>query len=144
MRKLFLVCFLLFYPLLYWAAKTYLIASISEVEEKTYLSLGNYNVTEVINSNCECEVEEDEEEGSSPFPTIPTIPRMYDYSMIQKAVLKRLDRTSKTKFKALVFKENGDYGIGNLYRSMASVFMLAIVTNRTFYGNGVFFANMMD
>lgn len=141
MRKLFLVCFLLFYPLLYWAAKTYLIAPISEVEEKTYLSLGSHNVTEVINSNCECEEEEEEVEGRSPLPTIP---RMYDYSMIQKAVLKRLDRTSKAKFKAIVFKENGDYGIGNLYRSMASVFMLAIVTNRTFYGNGVFCANVMD
>ena len=37
----------------------------------------------------------------------------------------------------LVFIEDKSCGIGNMYRALASAFLLALVTNRTFYGIGL-------
>lgn len=56
------------------------------------------------------------------------------YSKEEQYILSALSRTNPSTHGFIVFKENEAFGIGNVYRSFASVLLLAIVTNRTLFG----------
>lgn len=56
------------------------------------------------------------------------------YSKEEQYILSALSRSNPKTYGFIVFKENEAFGIGNVYRSFASVFLLAIVTNRTLFG----------
>ena len=132
MKEYFIVVLCIAYPLLYGILMNQLIQPIMTSREEERLMVGNVNVTEIVYTNDGCK--RDEQQPQVELEKATPNPLLYGYSHRQQNILDRLDLQTKTTFKAIVFRENMDFGIGNMYRSMASVFMLAIVTNRTFYG----------
>ena len=61
-------------------------------------------------------------------------PRNDTFSKEEQYILSALSRSNPYSHGYIVFKENEAFGIGNVYRSFASVLLLAMVTNRTLFG----------
>ena len=132
MKQIIILALVIVYPLLYNTLMKELIKPVMTLREEERLMVGNVNVTDIKYIVEECETDRQQPQVKMEKPVEKSA--HYGYSRRQQAILDRLDSGTKTPFKAIVFKENWEYGIGNMYRSMASVLMLAIVTNRTFYG----------
>ena len=132
MKRYFILVLIIIYPLLHSTLMKQLIQPVMTLREEERLMVGNVNVTETKYIVEECETDGKQQQVKMENSVVDSA--HYGYSHRQQTILDRLDPRTKATFKAIVFKENWEYGIGNMYRSMASVLMLAIVTNRTFYG----------